>query len=70
MRINLCGEQHHKSKLTEKQVIAIKKALLEDRFYGQIADLARKYGVTSANINEIKSGRTWSHVKVDASEGA
>jgi hypothetical protein len=55
------GEQHYKSKLTEEQVMLIKKE------YGQgnISQraLAKEYGVCQATIKDIVLGICWKHLK-------
>lgn len=50
------GEDFSSSKLTEKQVLAIRN---DGRMLGVIAEA---YGVTRTNISMIKSGRLWKHV--------
>lgn len=57
------GEKHPNSKLTESQVIEIKKALLKP-YKGQINDLAKKYNVSIRTIENIKYSKTWNHIKV------
>jgi hypothetical protein len=61
---NIKGENHAFSKLTKKEVIEIKTALLKP-YRGINADLGRKYGVNKDTISSIKIGRTWSHVTID-----
>ena len=52
------GEQHSRARLTERQVIAIRRRLgLETH-----AVLAAEYGVCIATIGHIASGRNWRHV--------
>jgi hypothetical protein len=58
------GENHPLNKLTKKDVIEIKTALL-NTYIGINNDLARKYGVSFYAISDIKRGRTWSHVTID-----
>lgn len=55
------GSGHINSKLTEKNVIEIKKMLLnkEMKQY-QIGDI---FGVSFQNISCIKRGKTWNHVR-------
>ena len=55
------GENQGHSKLTELQVIEIKKALQEG---GNQRLLGLKYGVNQSCIGKIKAGTTWSHVKI------
>jgi hypothetical protein len=58
------GENHPSNKLTKKEVIEIKTALLKP-YWGINSDLGRKYRVNPATIRSIKSGRTWAHVKIN-----
>jgi hypothetical protein len=51
-------------KLTPEQVIEIKIALLNP-FYGLITQLAKKYNVNNVTIHDIKTGRNWSHLKIE-----
>jgi hypothetical protein len=57
------GESLGKSILTEKQVIEIKKELLNS-YNGQITFLSKKYNISSPAISDIKSGRSWSHIQI------
>jgi hypothetical protein len=50
-------------KLSVSQVIEIKKEL-EHYYRGQYKNLSDIYGVTPTAIQDIKAGRTWSHVKI------
>lgn len=56
------GEDHHSSKLTEKQVLEIKAHLAESQYHGQGVELAEMYGVTNYTICDIKRGKTWRHL--------
>ena len=54
------GECHGMHKLTEQQVIEIRKELSEVKKYkGQLTDLGKKYGVSLHCIFDIKKGRSW-----------
>lgn len=55
------GNKNPMSKLTEQQVIEIKR-LLKDGNKG--ASLARLYTVSTSVISKIKTGKLWSHVEV------
>lgn len=59
--IVLRGSQHPSSKLTELQVIEIKKLILDGI---PIANIARQFNVTWGTIKSIKIGSTWSHIKI------
>jgi plasmid maintenance system antidote protein VapI len=53
------GSKSHLAKLTEAMVLDIKRGLLN----GEVQQrLAEKFGVTSADISDIRSGKTWLHV--------
>lgn len=59
----LRGEKHHQNKLTEKQVLEIKKALRTPK-RGLITELAKKYNVNRKNIYCIKNGQSWAWLKI------
>ena len=50
------GETSHLSKLTEQDVIAIRKSSLTQ------SELAEHYGVSQGNISQILSRTTWKHI--------
>lgn len=54
------GARHHKAKLTEQDVLQIRKRFLGKR--GQLAALAREYGVCPQNMKAVVAGRTWRHL--------
>jgi hypothetical protein len=54
------GKESHLSKLTEEEVICIKKLLSQGRTNTEIA---RLFGVTHGNISCIKLGQTWKHLE-------
>lgn len=58
------GSHLKNNKLTEKQVVEIKEALLANDS-SQIT-LARYYGISVSTIQSILYERTWKHVKVPA----
>jgi hypothetical protein len=58
------GVNNNSAKLTEKDVMEIKAALLAP-YIGINKDLGRKYAVNPATIRSIKSGRSWKHVKLN-----
>lgn len=53
------GAEHHKAKLVEDDVIAIRAAYKKGE---TLADLGRLYGVTTQNVYRIVNGLTWKHV--------
>lgn len=57
------GSKIGSSKLTDNQVLDIKKALINP-YPGLQSELAKKYGVTTTIISGIKKGRNWSHIKI------
>lgn len=50
------GESHHQAKLTDDLVLQIRNAK------GSGPKIAAKYGVSSTQVYNIKSGRSWKHV--------
>ena len=57
----LSGELCVAHKLTEEEVIQIKKSLL-NKYKGIFKDLAKKYNVSSGCIEDIYHRRTWKHL--------
>ena len=55
------GENQSNSKLTNKQVIAIKKRLKRG---DKQTDIAADYGVTNYCINKIAIGKSWTHITI------
>jgi hypothetical protein len=58
LKVMKYGSNHGMSKLTEDQVKKIKYEY-NDLFEYQIAEI---YGITQANVNFIRRGKTWRHV--------
>jgi hypothetical protein len=56
------GDQHSRSKLTEKNVRRIKTMLAEGHM--RVSEIARAFGVTHATIDCINRGTSWRHVKL------
>jgi hypothetical protein len=54
------GEKHYAARLTEKQVLDIRKRLEEGAF---LRTLAKEYGVGKTTINNIKCRHTWAWLK-------
>jgi hypothetical protein len=54
------GSKNGMSILTEERVLEIKKAYTGKR--GQIAALARQYGVSETLVRRIVKGYAWTHV--------
>ncbi|ARQ95139.1 hypothetical protein FLAPJACK_214 [Bacillus phage Flapjack] len=62
LQVHRKGESHYSTSLTEGDVIDIKKRLINKE---KGRDIAKDYNVTHTVISNIKTGRTWCHVKVD-----
>lgn len=50
-------------KLTESKVIMIKKLLLSDK--NRLKMIAKQFGITHTQLNRIRSGENWKHVKIE-----
>lgn len=59
------GADNHASKLTEEQVVEIKKELFSKEKSRTQTAIAKEYGVSSVIISQIKTGKRWSHVEVE-----
>lgn len=59
-QLKVCGENHGCSKLTNKDVLSIKK-LLEEKIKN--ITIAQKYNVSASVISQIKCGILWKHIK-------
>ena len=55
------GSSNPNSKLSEKQVVEIKRLLIKGC---SGASLARLYAVSTSVISEIKTGKSWGHIEV------
>ncbi len=51
------------AKLTETQVIRLKKRL--KRGNNKLYKLAKEFGITHTQLNRIRSGENWGHIKID-----
>jgi hypothetical protein len=51
------------SKLTETDVIRLKKKLKRGK--NKLYKLAKEFGITHTQLNRIRSGENWGHVKID-----
>ena len=58
------GVLNGRNKLSEIEVMQIKKALIKNKF-GLISELSKKYNVSRAVIYDIKQGKRWSHIEID-----
>jgi hypothetical protein len=61
----LKGSQKFSAKLTEEQVIEIKRKLLLDYEKGDIRRFAKKYKVGVGIISNIRNNKDWKHIKID-----
>lgn len=52
------------NKLTETQVIWLKKKLLDPDRKTRLKMLAKKFGVSTMTLHRIKTGENWGHIKV------
>lgn len=50
------GVEHHENKLTEAQVLAIRKDTRPCRV------IAPEYGISYTGVHKIRSGETWRHL--------
>ncbi len=50
-------------KLTETKVMMIKKMLKSDK--SRLKMIAKQFGITHTQLNRIRSGENWGHVKID-----
>lgn len=55
------GEKRYCSKLTEKDVIEIKKKIKKGK---KVKNISKEYGVHSVTITDIKMNRTWVRVNI------
>jgi len=56
------GERHKNAKLTDQQVIEIKRLLREGV---RQAEIARRLGVRPPNVSKIANGQRWSHIQLE-----
>jgi hypothetical protein len=54
------GELNPKAKLTAEQIKSIRAEYATQKTFQYL--IAKKYGVTQANINDIVLGKTWRHI--------
>lgn len=57
-RARVHGEEHHATSLTDDQVRAIRRAKHAPRKL-----LAKRYGISPGVVSDIRSRRTWAHVR-------
>jgi hypothetical protein len=55
-KFHIFGERHGMSKLTEQQVLAIRK---DSR---SLKEISREYGVAISTVSDIRIKRTWAHL--------
>ena len=59
-RVGMQGERHHKAKLTDGDVVAIRQRMTGAR--GELTAVATEYGVDRSTIARIRDGQGWRHV--------
>lgn len=59
------GSKNKSAKLTEEQVLEIKRDLLAGVHFREVA---KKFDVSASTIYNIKVGHTWSHLKLTPQE--
>lgn len=64
--VDLRGERHHSSKLTEAQVLEIRTA----KGSASARELARRYGVARSTIAAVHRGQNWAWMVDDPKRGA
>lgn len=60
---NYSKNRMYNAKLSESQVIRIKKMLKEGNL--KLYRIAQEFGITHTQLNRIRSGENWGHIKVD-----
>lgn len=63
---SVIGSKNPMSKLTEEDVIRIKKMIIEGC---KNKDIAERFNVKPNLISRIRNGKRWSHIHVDTKEG-
>lgn len=63
MSENTTGENNPKAKLTNKDVIEIKKILQTKKTRKEFHSIAKQYNVSYCTISDINSERTWKNIK-------
>lgn len=58
----IVGSMHPLAKLTEQQVVIIKRKL---RAGERGSDIARAMRISTSKVSEIKHGRSWKHVQIE-----
>jgi len=53
------------SKLTQTEVILLKKRMLDPNRKTRVKMLAKQFGVSEMQLHRIKTGKNWGHVKVE-----
>jgi hypothetical protein len=56
------GSMHGRSKLTEDQVLSIKKRIASGE---KQSNIAKEFGIANCQITYIKTGTTWAHVQIN-----
>ncbi|WP_462318087.1 NUMOD4 domain-containing protein [Marinilabilia sp.] len=56
------------AKLTDTQVMLLKKRITDPRRKTKLKIIARQFGISEIQLHRIKRGENWAHVKVDEPE--
>lgn len=59
---SLCGENSYKAKLTEEDVLYIRKNLVRNKRELSFTAMGRKFGVSPSTISNAYFGKTWKHI--------
>lgn len=59
-RIMPCGEQHHRSRLTDSDALEVRR--LRDECGWKLREIAEKFDIGVTTVHAVTSRRTWVHV--------
>lgn len=63
------GENHGKAKLTEEQVLEIRRTYRRGVYGSGIRRLAKRYGVGKSAMEQLVKGSTWKHLLLKSDKG-
>lgn len=64
------GERNPFAKLTDQNVIEIKRLYVRGSKEFGLSNLAKRFGVSTTSVHKIINGQSWSHVSAEAGNGA
>lgn len=64
-----CGERHGRHKLSENEVIEIRKAYRRGGRYWGVKSLARKFGVDPSTVERAAKGKSWASTQEGLNHG-